>query len=137
MMSAVNNKGETTPAAIIVSGDEETRVLLRSLLQLFQVRVDGEAEAATKAIELLRVHRSTLAVVDANLTEAGLIPLFSQARSRVPGIRIVLVAPTARPPNLPNEAPQQPDVVLLRPFRIRQFADALVPNGSAGMTPSS
>jgi hypothetical protein len=37
----------------------------------------------------------------------------------------VLVAPASRSPALPAGGPA-PDVVLLRPFRIRQFADALL-----------
>ena len=117
-------------AAIVVAGDEETRVLLRGLLRLHHFRVDGEAEGTTQAIELLEVHRPNLAVVDANLVEGGLVGLFTQARSLVPGIRIILVAPASRPPSFSGELSQRPDVVLLRPFRIRQFAEALSPPGT-------
>jgi len=122
-------------SAIVVAGDEETRVLLRGLLRLHHFRVDGEAEGATEATELVRLHRPSLLVVDANLSEGSVPPLVSAARALVPNLRVILVAPSSRPPNLPTEAAQRPDTVLLRPFRIRQFAEALAPASAGGATP--
>lgn len=119
-------------SAIVVAGDEETRVLLRGLLRLHHFRVDGEAEGATQAVELVRVHRPTLLVVDANLAEGSSTQLVGQVRTIVPGIRVILVAPASRPPNLAPDPLQRPDALLLRPFRIRQFAEALVPAGAGG-----
>ncbi len=119
----------------MVAGDEETRVLLRGLLRLHHFRVDGEAEGATQATDLIRVHRPSLVVVDANLAEGSSSLLVGQARAVVPGVRVILVAPASRPPNPPADPAQRPDAVLLRPFRIRQFAEALVPSG--GVEPPS
>jgi DNA-binding NtrC family response regulator len=121
-----------TPSAIVVAGEEETRVLLRGLLRLHHFRVDGEAEGVTPAVELIRVHRPMLLVVDASLAEGSAHPLVGQARALVPGIRVILVAPASRPPNPPSDPAQRPDAVLLRPFRIRQFAEALAPPGTVG-----
>ena len=115
-----------------MAGDEETRVLLRGLLRLHHFRVDGEAEGASQAIELVRVHRPTLLVIDANLAEGSANPLVAQARALVPGLRVILVAPASRPPVLPVDPVQRPDTILLRPFRIRQFAEALLPPSGAG-----
>ncbi len=107
-------------------------MLLRGLLRLHHFRVDGEAEGSTHALELIRLHRPTLLVVDANLAEGSSTPLVAQARALVAGLRVILVAPASRPPTLSTDPSQRPDVVLLRPFRIRQFADALSPpNGTA------
>ncbi len=114
-----------TPTALVVAGDEETRVLLRGLLRLHHFRVDGEAEGAVQALELLRNHRPTLLVVDINLAEGSANALLAQARSLVPSLRTILVAPASRPP--PANGNLGADVTLLRPFRIRQFAEALVP----------
>lgn len=122
-------------SAIVVAGDEETRVLLRGLLRLHHFRVDGEAEGATQATELVRVHRPTLLVVDANLAEGSAPTLVASARALVPGLRVILVAPASRPPVLPTDPAQRPDTVLLRPFRIRQFAEALTPSPTAGPPP--
>lgn len=122
----------TTSTAIVVAGDEETRVLLRGLLRLHHFRVEGEAEGATQAMELVRVHRPTLLVVDASLAEGSSNPLVGHARALVAGLRVILVAPASRPPPVPADPGQRPDVVLLRPFRIRQFAEALVPPGAGG-----
>ncbi|MGA8665010.1 MAG: hypothetical protein WB809_08130 [Thermoplasmata archaeon] len=118
--------GETSPnTAIVVAGDEETRVLLRGLLRLHHFRVDGEAEGSTEAIELIRHHHPRLLVVDVNLAEGSANALLGEARTAVPGLRTILVAPSSRPP--PAGSSPSVDVVLLRPFRIRQFAEALNP----------
>jgi len=116
----------------VVAGDEETRVLLRGLLRLHHFRVDGEAEGASHAVELVRVHRPTLLVVDANLAEGSSENLVAQARAIVQGIRVILVAPASRPPNLADDPARRPDALLLRPFRIRQFAEALTPSAPKG-----
>ena len=119
-------------SAIVVAGDEETRVLLRGLLRLHHFRVDGEAEGASQATELIRVHRPSLLVVDANLAEGSVPPLVGAARTLVPGLRVILVAPASRPPSMPTDLSQRPDTILLRPFRIRQFAEAVAPPVASG-----
>ncbi|HYA70880.1 MAG TPA: hypothetical protein VEH28_05895 [Thermoplasmata archaeon] len=119
----------STSNAIVVAGDEETRVLLRGLLRLHHFRVDGEAEGVTPALELIGLHHPSLLVVDASLAEGSVGPLIGRARSLVPGLRVILVAPASRPPSLAPEVAQRPDALLLRPFRIRQFAEALVRPG--------
>lgn len=113
-------------AALVVAADEEMRILLRGLLQLHRVRVDAEAEGMTEALRLLREHRPNLVVTDSHLSEGSVAELVAGARSLVPGIRVVLVAPASRPP--PTLGQQSaPDVLLLKPFRIQQFADAIAP----------
>lgn len=113
--------------AIVVAADEETRVLLRGLLRLHHVRVDGEAEGASHALELVTSRRPKLMVADVNLAEGSPTSLVAEARAIEPELRVILVAPASRPPSLPIPE-QRPDVVLLRPFRIRQFAEALLPS---------
>jgi len=127
--------GDAGSGAIVVAGDEETRVLLRGLLRLHHFRVDGEAEGVTVALELIGVHRPSLLVVDANLAEGTVGSLIEQARKAVPGMRVILVAPASRPPAPVAEPSQGPDALLLRPFRIRQFALALTPEGAANPSP--
>ncbi|HYA54119.1 MAG TPA: hypothetical protein VEG42_00770 [Thermoplasmata archaeon] len=97
--------------------------------------MDGEAEGLSPAMELVGLHRPALLVVDASLAEGSPAPLIGQARALVPGIRVILVAPASRPPNLAANPAQRPDALLLRPFRIRQFAEALVPPGPTPPTP--
>jgi len=115
-----------SPTAVVVAGDEETRVLLRGLLRLHHFRVDGEAEGVTQALQLLRDHKPQLLVVDVNLAEGSPHSLLAEARGICPLLRIILVAPASRPPPSVNGG-AGPDVTLLRPFRIRQFAEALSP----------
>ncbi|HYA57476.1 MAG TPA: hypothetical protein VEH57_03310 [Thermoplasmata archaeon] len=108
-----------------MAGDEDTRVLLRGLLRLHHFRVDGEAEGTTQALELLRAHQPGLMVADVNLAEGGIGTLIPEARRIVPHLRIILVAPASRPPPHGPGGAGAPDVVLLRPFRIQQFAEAV------------
>jgi DNA-binding NarL/FixJ family response regulator len=127
--------GGASSSAVVVAGDEETRVLLRGLLRLHHFRVDGEAEGATQGLDLVREHRPGLLVADVNLAEGSSTHLVAESRKEAPGMRVILVAPASRPPNPPSSPDAGPDVVLLRPFRIRQFAEALLPSASSAGTP--
>ncbi len=121
-----------TATAIVAAGDEETRVLLRGLLRLHHFRVEGEAEGATHALELVRDRHPSLLVADVNLVEGSPTTLVAEARAIRPGLRVILVAPASRPPSTAADPEQRPDVVLLRPFRIHQFAEALLPRSGGG-----
>ncbi len=121
----------TAPVALVVAADDEMRILLRGLLQLHRVRVDGEATGVTHALRLLAERRPTLVVVDSHLEEGSAIDLVGRARTAAPGVRVILVYPASRPPPLLSGA-SAPDVLLLRPFRIQQFADAIAPPPSSG-----
>jgi DNA-binding NarL/FixJ family response regulator len=135
IMSASNQPSGSSPSAVVAAGDEETRVLLRGLLRLHHFTVDGEAEGAIQALELLRTHRPGILVVDVNLAEGSPAALVADARAILPSLRVILVAPASRPPPVMGVARQGPDVVLLRPFRIRQFAEAVAPTVT-GATPA-
>ncbi|MGP8078674.1 MAG: response regulator [Thermoplasmata archaeon] len=115
----------------MAAGDEETRVLLRGLLRLHHFRVDGEAEGASQALALLRTHRPELLLADVNLAEGSPAALVADARAIDAKLRVIVVAPASRPPPVMGVAGQGPDVVLLRPFRIRQFAEAVHPPGAS------
>ena len=115
--------------AIVVAGDDTTRALLRGLLRLHHFQVDGEAEGASRALELLRDHRPGLLVIDADLAEGSWVALVGEARGILPKLRVILVASASRPPAPPSDAARRPDVVLFRPFRLSRFAEALTPGG--------
>ena len=112
--------------ALVVAGEGEMRVLLRGLLQLHRVRVDAEADGVTEAIRQIREHRPALIVADSHLSEGNAGELVAEARAIVPGLRFILVAPAAHPLTAMADG-AGPDVVLLKPFRIRQFAEAISP----------
>ena len=67
----LNASDARSATAIVVAGDEETRVLLRGLLRLHHFRVEGEAEGATHALELVRDRRPSLMVTDVTLAEGS------------------------------------------------------------------
>lgn len=129
--------GPAPPSAVVVAGDEETRVLLRGLLKLHRFRVVGEAAGATQGDELVRRHKPDVLVTDATLAEGSLSNLVLSARSDSPRTHIVLIQPASRPMAL--AAAVQPDATVARPFRIREFiealrtkADATVPANGSG-----
>lgn len=123
--------------ALVAAGDEETRVLLRSLLRLHRVRVDGEAPGVRGALEILQRARPGLVLVDSDLNDGSWTDLLAGARAALPGSRFVLVTGST-PDGVRSDGPPGPDALLVRPFRIRQFAVALgplalePPDGSAG-----
>lgn len=134
-MRAPGVGGSDGPAAtaLVVAADEEMRILLRGLLQLHRVRVEAEADGLTEALRRLREHRPTLVVADTHLSEGTAEALVEGARGIVPGVRIVLVAPASRPPPA-AQGGSAPDVLLLKPFRIQQFTEAIAPPRRPGPT---
>ena len=113
--------------AMVVAGDEETRVLLRGLLRLHHFRVVGEAEGASRAVDLLKQEAPSVLVTDVNLADGEVGTLLDEARRAAPKLRVILVTPASHPTG-EHAASKAPDVVLIRPFRIRQFAEALRPS---------
>jgi len=122
-MATTGEVGPATPDAVVAAGEDETRVLLRGLLRLHHLRVVGEAEGATPALDLVARHRPQVLVVDVNLTEGSATDLVDAAKRALPGVRVILVAHTGRVTRADGRVPA--DVVLLRPFRIRELAEAL------------
>jgi len=113
-------------SAIVVAGDEETRVLLRGLLRLHHYRVIGEAEGSTEGTELLRTHPPSVMVVDAALAEGSFPVLIREARLLRPEMRVVLVTPTpVRPGDGTPKGADGPDATVTRPFRLADFLGAL------------
>jgi DNA-binding NarL/FixJ family response regulator len=132
--SPMSPSASTESTALVVAGDEETRVLLRGLLRLHHFRVVGEAEGAHQAIGLLRQTLPGVLVSDVNLVDGTYSDLLEAARGLEPPPRVILVVPSSRP-HAASDGPLHPDVILQRPFRIRQFAEAL--SGTPVETPSS
>lgn len=126
-MSASSPAARTEGAsAIVVAGDEETRVLLRGLLRLHHYRVIGEAEGSTEGTELLRTHPPSVMVVDAALAEGSFPVLIREARLLRPEMRVVLVTPTpVRPGDGTPKGADGPDATVTRPFRLADFLNAL------------
>lgn len=110
--------------AVVAAGDDDVRVLLRGLLRLHQVRVDGEAGGAERARELVQRHRPSVLVVDTLLRDGSWAEVLREARATCPSCRFILIA-SSPPKELPSSGSLRPDAFLLRPFRIQAFADAL------------
>jgi len=117
----------TALRAAVVAGDEGTRTLLRGLLQMHRVPVEGEASGETDGFELIRARRPPILVVDVALNEGSANGLIGQSRALAGALRVILIAPAGTPPSIPTDLSERPDVTLLRPFLIREFAEALFP----------
>ena len=104
-------------------------MLLRGLLRLHHFRVLGEAQNERDGLDLLRTHAPGLLVVDANLADGSVRSLLEGARRITPKLRTVLVAPSGA---AADHGPSGADAVLQRPFRVREFAEAVGADGSLG-----
>ncbi len=101
-------------------------MLLRSLLKLHHVRVEGEAGGASAAIDLVRRLRPSLVLADTELSDGSWAELLAASRADSSASRFVLVTPRALSRGAVADG-HAPDALLVRPFRIRAFADALGP----------
>ncbi|HEV2316316.1 MAG TPA: hypothetical protein VGV89_01910 [Thermoplasmata archaeon] len=121
--------GPPPTTAVVVAGDEEIRVLLRGLLRLHHFRVLGEADGEAQGADLLRIHNPLLLVVDDHLSDGSTESLIQSARQIIPSIRTVLVAAQPVPA---ASAERCPDATLRRPFRVKEFAEAVGASARAG-----
>ncbi len=114
------------PSAVVVAGEEQTRVLFRGLLRLNGMRIVGEADGAAPAVEIVRQQRPDLLVADSVLAQGTVEEIIREGRRARPSLRVVLITPSSRPAvALAQDA--SADAVLVRPFRIREFTEALAP----------
>ncbi|MCI4363901.1 MAG: hypothetical protein L3K13_06340, partial [Thermoplasmata archaeon] len=84
----------------------------------------GEAEGVDEALELVRTTHPTLVVADMTLRPGTPAELFQEIRRLAPGLRSVLVSPEM-PGGAPSVGAEAPDALLCRPFRVRDFAQAI------------
>ena len=109
--------------AVIVAGNEETRVLLRGLVRFQRFHVVGEAEGSTDGLHLIRQHRPMLVLIEAGLSEGSAVALIQATHTFLPTSRIVVVG-TVDPQGGP--VPKADSITYLRkPFRIAEFALAI------------
>jgi DNA-binding NarL/FixJ family response regulator len=112
-----------TGTAVIVAGNEETRVLLRGLVRLQHFHVVGEAEGSTDGVKLLHEHRPELVLIETGLVEGSAATLVQTAHALLPTARVVVVG-SLDPQG--GAAPHGERITYLRkPFRIAEFAHAI------------
>jgi DNA-binding NtrC family response regulator len=111
-------------SAVVVAADEEIRVLLRGLLRLHHFRVLGEADGVERAMGLVRSSPPSVVVSDMELAEGSASLLLQELHRDTPGVRSVIVCPNA-PESASLLGTERPDALLKRPFRVREFAEAI------------
>lgn len=99
-------------------------------MRLQHLRVLGEADGARPLLELIREHRPDLVVLDSVLAQGSVADIIHEGRQVCPALRVVVVTPASRPAASIAEVASA-DAVLVRPFRIRQFAEAVGPVAAA------
>jgi response regulator RpfG family c-di-GMP phosphodiesterase len=120
---SASSRPPASATAVIVAGNEETRVLLRGLVRLQHVHVVGEAEGSTEGLQLVQLHRPTLVLIEASLLEGSAATLIQAAHSLLPASRLVVVG-TVDPQGGPT--PRADSIAYLRkPFRIAEFVQAI------------
>jgi len=97
--------------AVIVAGNEETRVLLRGLVRLQHFHVVGESEGSTEALHLLREHRPSLVLIETGLAEGSAAALLQAAHALLPASRLVVVGPLDPQGGAPTGASGSPTSV--------------------------
>jgi len=115
----------TPLSALVVAKSLDDRILLRALLRIHHVAVDTEAEGAAQALQLLRSRVPTHLVLDSDIADGTIPGLIAEARRLCPLVRIVLLTRSSGHVPLPSEAMGPSVVQLTRPFRFRQFAEAI------------
>ena len=124
-MSVISASPEAPAAAtaVIVAGNEETRVLLRGLVRLQHFHVVGESEGSTEALHLLREHRPSLVLIETGLAEGSAAALLQAAHALLPASRLVVVGPLDPQGGAPTRGERI--TYLRKPFRIAEFAQAI------------
>lgn len=116
--------------ALVVAPDEGMRTLLRGLLRLHRYRIVGEAGGGREAARLLRAQRPALVLIDDPGADDTLGGLVRDLRRELAGTRVVLIRP--RSPRFDPARRPGADVLLPRPFRLAEFAEAIEPSGPGG-----
>lgn len=114
----------TAPSAIVLASDEETRVLLRGLLRLNHYRVIAESDDPRQIADLVATQRPQLLVADTGPMQTPVHELLQKTRSSVTDLRIVVVTGAGKA-GLSSGGIREADAVLVRPFRVSQFAEAV------------
>jgi FixJ family two-component response regulator len=132
--AAVAAPGSTVPA-VLLGGNEDTRLLLRGLLRLHRHRVLLEASAADGIDRLPRSNELKILVLDAGSERDSkwAEDLSALLRNRT-DLRAVVILPS---PDVALESRARnagARAVLVRPFAIRDFVDAVE---SAGRDPTA
>jgi hypothetical protein len=120
------------PTAVVIAPELRARLLLRGLLLMHHVQIDGEADAFRTGLEMVRRTRPSHLLIDAETDDPALADTIAQARAFSPVTKIVLIRPAVRGYASPADPSKRPDVLLREPFTMLEFAQALY---SAGFEP--
>jgi hypothetical protein len=113
--------------AVVVGGDSDTQHVLRSLLRLHRILPSGAAQGLDQALELVRARRPSLLLLNSDDSCEDFGSLIANSRAILSELRVVLIAPASYSLPAGVDDAHRPNSILLCPFTVRQFADAVTP----------
>jgi DNA-binding NarL/FixJ family response regulator len=129
-----SNGSRTGVPAVLLGGSEDTRLLLRGLLRLHRHRVLLETQARDGIDRLPRSPEPKVLILDAGPEKDGVWAdeLFTILQSR-DDLRALVILPSSDPAVESRARRAGARTVLVRPFAIREFVEAVE---SAGAQPA-
>ena len=117
--------GHKMTHVVIVSRNDETRLLLRGLLRLHHIPVPTEGSSVEGMTDLIAAGDHAVLLLDVDLEEKEWVGAVRSLRERCSELRVVLLTPSRSPrvDALAKEAGVS--TVLRRPFAVHELIDAV------------
>lgn len=129
--SAIARKGDEAPVsavtvpAVVLSANEDTRLLLRGLLRLNRHPVVFEGRAAEELDGVPPGEGPRILLLDGDAVPGGWESAIRVALAREPSLRVILLTPDRSPALAARAREAGARTVLVRPFAIAEFIEAL------------
>lgn len=121
---------------VVVSGSDETRMLLRGLLRLQRHRVVAEGGRVDCLEKVPGDGSDTVLVLDVDVADDGWAKGLRDALTRRPSLRVVLLTPS-RGGRIEDQAKELGVLTLLRrPFAVHELVEAVAGATAVGPPPA-
>jgi DNA-binding NarL/FixJ family response regulator len=118
-----------SPTAVVIAEDLRARLLLRGLLLMHRVRIEGEADSPRKGVDLAHAVKPNFLILDPSGEETAYLDVIPELRRACPESKILLIRPAVRGYLQPVERERRPDALLREPFTVQELAQALYSDG--------
>jgi len=114
-----------TVQAILISSNEDTRLLLRGLLRLYHHRIVFEGRGPEPLETAPPGEGPRVLVLDGDAVDGGWEAALRTALAREPSLHVILLTPDRSPEFAGRARAAGVGLVLVRPFAIGEFTEAL------------
>ena len=122
--------GERDTTILLVDDDEYIRRTVRAILRRVGARI-VEAGSANEALALAAQHGPSLAIVDLGLPDGDGYELVTQLRAALGRSSLGIIILTGQAPDDEALRASGADVLVLKPFRLHEFREAVLAQLSA------